>query len=209
MTDWLERVYSAGNDTAKLAEVYDTWATEYDGSVGSLGYTNPSVVSALFARLMTDISAPVLDAGCGTGLIGWMLSVVGYENISGIDLSAGMLRQAEKRDCYRTLATAVLGQPLALPDAAFAGVVASGVFTVGHAPASAFREIARVLRPGGVFVVSITDPIYESGGFRTAIDALVKVGEWERAAVSGPYIPLPGADDGHRHPGRVYAMRRL
>ena len=64
MTDWLERVYSAGNDTAKLAEVYDTWATEYDGSVGSLGYTNPSVVSALFARLMTDISAPVLDAGC-------------------------------------------------------------------------------------------------------------------------------------------------
>lgn len=208
MTDWLERVYTAGNDTAKLAAVYDAWASEYDGSVGQIGYTNPSVVSALFARLMPDTAAPVLDAGCGTGQIGWILHVAGYEDVAGIDLSAGMLRQAEKRGCYRSLSTAVLGEPLALPDAAFAGVVASGVFTVGHAPASAFAEIARVLRPGGVFVVSITDPVYESGGFRDKIDELVRAGLWERAAVSRAYVPLPGADDGHRHPGRVYAMLR-
>lgn len=208
MTDWLERVYTAGNDTAKLAEVYDAWATEYDESVGQVGYTNPAVVSALFARLMPDTAAPVLDAGCGTGLIGWMLHLVGYEDLTGIDLSAGMLRCAEARGCYRTLATATLGEPLALPDAGFAGVIASGVFTVGHAPASAFGEIARVLRPGGIFVVSITDPVYESGGFRSAIDALVADGTWERVATSGSYLPLPGADDDHRHPGRVYAMRR-
>jgi predicted TPR repeat methyltransferase len=209
MTDWLEKVYTAGNDTAKLAEVYDAWADEYDDSVGAAGYTNPAVVSALFARLMPDIEAPVLDAGCGTGLIGWMLALVGYRDIAGIDLSPGMLRQAEARGCYRSLATATLGEPLALPDAGFAGVVASGVFTVGHAPASAFGEIARVLRPGGIFVVSITDPVYESGGFRAAIDALAGEGAWERAATSGSYFPLPAADDDHRHPGRVYAMRRL
>ena len=208
MTDWLERVYTAGNDTAKLADVYDAWASEYDGSVGRFGYTNPSIVSALFARLVPDTAAPVLDAGCGTGLIGWILHTAGYENLSGVDLSAGMLREAEKRGCYRSLATAVLGEPLAVADAAFAGVVASGVFTVGHAPASAFAEIARVLRPGGVFVVSITDPVYESGGFRDRIDDLVRDGVWQRAAVSRAYVPLPDAEDGHRHPGRVYAMRR-
>lgn len=208
MTDWLERVYTAGNDIAKLAEVYDAWADDYDDSVGQVGYTNPAVVSALFARLMPDITVPVLDAGCGTGLIGRMLSLVGYGDLTGIDLSSGMLKRAEARGCYRALSTAILGEPLSLPDAGFGGVVASGVFTVGHAPASAFDEIARVLRTGGVFVVSITDPVYESGGFRAAIDTLVADGAWERAAESGSYLPLPGADDGHRHPGRVYAMRR-
>ena len=89
-----------------------------------------------------------------------------------------------------------------------AGVVASGVFTVGHAPATAFDEIARVMRPGGIFVVSITDPVYEAGGFKAAIDKLAADDAWERAAESGSYLPLPGADDDHRHPGRVYAMRR-
>ncbi len=208
MTDWLERVYTAGNDTAKLAEVYDAWAGEYDDSVGQVGYTNPAVVSALFARLMPDIAAPVLDAGCGTGLIGWMLALVGYRNLTGIDLSHGMLKRAEARGHYRALSSAVLGEPLAFADAAFAGVVASGVFTVGHAPATAFVEIARIMRPGGIFVVSITDPVYEPGGFAAAIDALAAEGVWERAAESGSYLPLPGADDSHRHPGRVYAMRR-
>jgi len=208
MTDWLERVYTAGNDTAKLAEVYDAWADEYDDSVGQVGYTNPAVVSALFARLMPDIAAPVLDVGCGTGLIGRILSLAGYQDLTGIDLSPGMLKRAEARGCYRQLSTATLGRPLALADAAFAGVVASGVFTVGHAPASAFAEIARILRPGGMFVVSITDPVYEAGGFRAAIRALVEDGHWEPAAESGSYLPLPGADDDHRHPGRVYAMRR-
>ncbi|MEQ8818057.1 MAG: class I SAM-dependent methyltransferase [Thalassobaculum sp.] len=208
MTDWLERVYTAGNDTAKLAEVYDAWADEYDDSVGQVGYTNPAVVTALFARLMPDVAAPVLDAGCGTGLIGHMLGLVGYRDVTGIDLSPGMLKRAAARGCYRALSTAVLGEPLSFPDAAFAGVVASGVFTVGHAPASAFGEIARVMRPGGVFVVSITDPVYEAGGFKAAIDKLAAGGTWERAAESGSYLPLPGADDSHRHPGRVYAMRR-
>lgn len=209
MSDWLERVYSAGSDTTKLAEVYDAWAGDYDDSVGGFGYTNPAVVSALFARLQPDVTAPVLDAGCGTGLIGWILHVAGYRDVSGIDLSPGMLERARARGCYRNLATAVLGEPLDVPDAAFGGVVASGVFTVGHAPASAFSEIARVLRPGGVFAVSITDPVYEAGDFRQAIDALVDAGTWARAATSGPYVPLPGADDDHRHPGQVYAMRRL
>lgn len=208
MSDWLERVYTAGSDTGKLAEVYDAWADSYDDSMGGYGYVNPAVVSALFARLMPDVAAPVLDAGCGTGLIGWMLSLVGYRDLTGIDLSPGMLKRAEERGCYRQLVTATLGEPLALPEATFAGVVASGVFTVGHAPASAFADIARMLRPGGIFVVSITDAVYEASGFRAAIDRLVEAGAWERAATSGAYIPLPGADDGHRHPGRVYAMRR-
>lgn len=210
MTDWLDEVYSAIGDIGRLAKAYDGWARDYDEGVAALGYMNPALVSTLFARLVPDTEAPVLDVGCGTGIVGEVLSLAGYRAIDGIDLSEGMLERARARGVYRMLDRAVLGEPLRrIDDASYGGVVASGVFTVGHAPASAFDEIARVLRPGGVFVVSITDPAYEEGRFGEAFDRLDAAGLWSRAATSGSYLPLPKADADHRYPGRVYAVRRL
>lgn len=208
MTDWLEKVYSATGDIARLETAYDGWAEGYDDSVAALGYTNPALVSAMFARLMPDVTGPVLDAGCGTGVIGEILSLAGYAVIDGIDLSRGMLKRADGRGVYRSLARAVLGEPLEIETGTYAGAVSSGVFTVGHAPASAFDEIARVLSPGGVFVVSITDPAFEVGGFGEAMTRLERDGIWESAAVSGSYLPLPNAEAEHRHPGKVYALRK-
>ena len=97
MIDWLEKVYYATGDIAQLETAYDGWAEGYDESVSALGYTNPALVSALFARLMPDVSGPILDAGCGTGVIGEILSLAGYEFIDGIDLSVGMLKRAKAR----------------------------------------------------------------------------------------------------------------
>lgn len=208
MTDWLDEVYAATGDIVRLAKAYDSWAKEYDDGVAALGYTNPALVSTLFARLMPDIKAPVLDAGCGTGMIGEILSLAGYAHVDGIDLSEGMLERARARGVYRSLSQAVLGERLDFADGSYAGITASGVFTVGHAPAAAFDEIARILKPGGIFVVSITDPAYAAGGFGEAFDRLETQGLWEKAATSGQYLPLPNADEAHRYPGRVYAMRR-
>ena len=173
-----------------------------------MGYTNPALVSALFARLVPDVSGAILDAGCGTGVIGEILSLAGYDAIDGIDLSRGMLKRAAARGTYRSLGRAVLGEPLEIETGVYSGVVSSGVFTVGHAPASAFDEIARILKPGGVFVVSITDPAFESGGFGDAMGRLEEAGVWAPAATSGSYLPLPNAEPAHRHPGKVYALRK-
>jgi predicted TPR repeat methyltransferase len=209
MTDWLEQVYEATGDIERLEKAYDGWAEGYDDSVAALGYTNPALVAALFSRLMPDVDGPILDAGCGTGVIGQILSLAGYTMIDGIDLSGGMLKRAEARGVYRKLGRAVLGEPLEMETASYTGVVSSGVFTVGHAPASAFDEIARVMTPGGVFVVSITDPAFESGGFGDAMARLEQAGLWVPAATSGSYLPLPNAEPAHRHPGKVYALRRV
>ena len=208
MIDWLEKVYSATGDIAQLETAYDGWADGYDDSVSALGYTNPALVSALFARLVPDVSGAILDAGCGTGVIGEILSLAGYDAIDGIDLSRGMLKRAAARGTYRSLGRAVLGEPLEIETGVYSGVVSSGVFTVGHAPASAFDEIARILKPGGVFVVSITDPAFESGGFGDAMGRLEEAGVWAPAATSGSYLPLPNAEPAHRHPGKVYALRK-
>lgn len=91
----------------------------------------------------------VLEIGIGTGLVALALSEIGF-NVVGIDISRLMLRRAWER----------IGSRVAVADAA-ALPVASGstrqVYAVWvlhhvHDRAAAFREIARVLRPGGLFV---------------------------------------------------------
>jgi len=44
----------------------------------------------------------LVDIGCGTGLCGQRLSDA-YQLITGIDVSAGMLAQAQKKNCYHQL----------------------------------------------------------------------------------------------------------
>ena len=60
-------------------------------------------------------AAAILDAGVGTGAIGNMLSLLGYNNLSGLDMSEGMLAQARARGCYIDLRRGVLGETLDFP----------------------------------------------------------------------------------------------
>src|SRR5215217_8326125 len=70
----------------------------------------------------------------------------GYRNLVGIDISDGMLARARERGVYADLRDQVLGETLDFADESFVAVVATGVFTAGHAPASAFIELLRVTR---------------------------------------------------------------
>jgi SAM-dependent methyltransferase len=58
------------------------------------------------------VQARILDAGCGTGLAGQILAARGYRNVEGLDLSAGMLREAGKKARYAALHQQTLGEPL-------------------------------------------------------------------------------------------------
>lgn len=53
--------------------------------------------------------AQVVDFGCGTGLVGEAMKKAGFENVTGIDCSEGMLQIAEKKDVYRSLELSMLG----------------------------------------------------------------------------------------------------
>ena len=45
----------------------------------------------------------IVDAGCGTGLIGVELARHGYRTIDGVDLSPAMVERARQRNVYRDL----------------------------------------------------------------------------------------------------------
>jgi predicted TPR repeat methyltransferase len=177
-------------DVAELEAHYATWADTYDAKNAAAGYRNPQLCAAFFARHVDRDAHPILDAGCGTGLAGDCLRVLGYHGLTGIDLSRPMLARARELGAYDHLLPMLLGEPLAFPDAHFAAVIATGVFTEGHAPHSSFDELIRVTRPGGHLVFNVRDDVYEQRGFRERQDALEAAGRWRLVERSNPFRPF-------------------
>ena len=118
----------------------------------------------------------MLDAGAGTGLIGEWLRIAGYAPVEGVDLSPGMLAVAARaRGSTTGCAQADLTARLPFEDGRFAGAVCAGVFTTGHVGAEGLDELLRVLRPGGVLVLTVKDKTWEDG-FAARVAALAADG---------------------------------
>lgn len=96
----------------------------------------------------------VLEVGCGRGVGLEILLGLGAAHVTGFDLDPKMVALAQKRMAqYGNRARVFVGDAEAIeaPDASFDAVVDYGI--LHHIPnwQKALQEIARVLRPGGVF----------------------------------------------------------
>lgn len=182
----LDMVYSAETET-QLAAAYAAWANGYDTETAALGYCLPFVIAGWVARHVLKGEGPLLDAGCGTGLSGPYLQALGYHDIEGLDLSEEMLDLARVRGGYKALTQAALGAPLPWADGHFAAVFSTGVFTVGHAPASSLDELVRITRPDGFVIFTVRDVVLEAGGFRAKFAELEAAGRWRLVDESQPF----------------------
>ncbi len=103
--------------------------------------------------------ARVLDAGCGAGLLTADLVQRGYF-VHGVDVSSKMLEVARRNmkehdlpaDRWELACTDVVSA--AFPDGCFDGVAALGFLQYQTDELAALRELHRILRPGGVLVVT-------------------------------------------------------
>ncbi|MCP5001649.1 MAG: class I SAM-dependent methyltransferase [Hyphomicrobiales bacterium] len=152
-----------------------------------MGYCLPWIISAWVSRHVEKGDEPLLDAGCGTGLSGPALQALDYDNLEGLDLSEEMLAIAGSRKVYRDLKQAALGKELPWPDDYFAAFFSTGVFTQGHAPASALDELARITRPGGYAILTVRDTVWEANGFAAKFDQLEQAGIWSSVEKSPPF----------------------
>lgn len=202
---WLGKVFTAADSDAQTAN-YDGWAETYDEDIRLVGYLTPSVVAGLLCRFVPPEAGAVLDAGCGTGLAGEILSALGYAPLVGIDMSEGMLARAEARGVYAALRRSVLGEPLDFADGAFAGCTIAGVFNAGHAPAKSLDELVRVVRPGGVLTFNIGAPAWEAG-FAAKVATLSEAGRVEVAASTQPYRSMPLSVADGQFTARGFALR--
>lgn len=182
----LQQVYSATTLT-EIAAGYAAWAASYDTETAALGYLLPFLIPAWVARYVPAGHGPLLDAGCGTGLTGPQLKALGYENMEGLDISPDMLEIAASRGAYKELKHAVLGNALPWPDGYFRAFFSTGVFTMGHAPASALHELVRIIRRGGHAIFTVRDQVLATGGFREVFNDLSSRGQW-RAVEESPWF---------------------
>ncbi len=201
--DFLDRVYRAGSEDELMA-AYDAWAESYDSDLQRSGYRMPAISAALIGRHVPEETAPILDAGCGTGIIGEALSVAGYRELHGLDLSEGMLAAARARGVYDRLHRASLGGPIDFPDDHFGAVVAVGVLTKGHVGPAAFAELLRVTAAGGRLVFTIRVDGTVGAPYLDRMDELERANRWRQLAATRPFASMPAGEPDVRHRVFVY-----
>jgi ubiquinone/menaquinone biosynthesis C-methylase UbiE len=139
-----------GQESSRVENLYDVVAQEYAEAFSGEHDRKPKDQELLrrFAQEIGD-SRPVWDFGCGPGHTAAYLKNLGVE-ISGLDLSEGMLQQA------RTTHPEIPFRKGNILDLAFESDSIAGVvsfYAIVHFAKEqvevAFREMFRVLRPGG------------------------------------------------------------
>jgi SAM-dependent methyltransferase len=135
--------------TVDVRRGYGEWAETYESVV------QDEMDLRLFDRIQTvdwAEAGEALDLACGTGRIGAWLSGRGVRDLDGVDLTPEMLARAEARNIYRRLIQADI-QATGLPPHSYDLVVVS--LADEHLPrlGPLYAEAARLLRPGGAFVI--------------------------------------------------------
>jgi SAM-dependent methyltransferase len=131
---------------------YDHLAELYDETRG--GERRGDDLAALIApHLPGPSEGSLFELGVGTGVVALGLAKRGYA-VFGVDVSAPMLTRGRQR----LGAVVIQGDAMDLPiaDRSIFGAFSAWVVHSVRDPVRLFTEVARVLRPGGLYVVCTT-----------------------------------------------------
>jgi predicted TPR repeat methyltransferase len=137
-----------------VARAFDQDAKRYDQNVGALRYRPPDLLFDVIAPLVPPRKLDILDLGCGTGLLGARLHPLA-RTLAGVDLSANMLKVAQRRGIYHRLDRADLVEFLQAQCGSFDLAAAADVLVYIGDLTRVFGGARRALRDNGLFACSV------------------------------------------------------
>ena len=187
----------------QVALVYNaSRASRWDqDATGPASYQGHRLVVAAIDELNSQRVDAIIDAGCGTGLVGELLRAK-TGHLVGVDMSDAMLAQAQRKNIYDELHRGDLVEYLDCHPRS-CDVISSAATLIHFGNLNpVFGAAARCLRPGGLFVFTVfpndDDP-----------DAAA-IGKLDGSAQGGCFVHGPGyvTQTAGKHGFRVEVMRR-
>ena len=152
-----------------VKQVFDAFAADFDATLNGLEYQAPEYVAEAVRQVFKkDFLKPVryLDLGCGTGLCARAVKpIIGWSEITGIDLSDKMLEEAKKKCVYDHLASADIIEFLTASDKNYHLITAGDVLTYFGDLQKLFVLVAKALCAKGVFVFTISENVVNNDDY--------------------------------------------
>lgn len=147
------------DEQEKKMYFYESFAKEFDSKMNM--YDTLKRVSVFFDECLRaeDLRGKkLLDAGCGTG---WFSkkAVERGATVTSMDLGENLLAEVAKKCNSERVVGSILEMPF--EDNTFDYVISSEVIEHVPEPYKAIREIYRVLKPGGVMVLSTPNKFWK------------------------------------------------
>lgn len=233
---YLDRAYAL-QSPSEARTLYDEWAENYDRDLSGLDYVFHRHAARKIIESLLDVERAgnddhdegeaqrgkrvvrALDAGCGTGLVGVALDEdlkgigssgkhIQFE-ITGVDISTGMLEVARKTGLYEKLDEVDLTKPLEYPSDGYDIVVCVGTLTRGHVGPGVLSEFVRVLKKGGFIVATVLDEIWVGKGFEKEVQKLAGKEEGSEKLVVVVSNEEVGVVKTSEEGGRLLVLRKV
>ena len=162
----------------ELKDLYKNW-NDYENDVINLaGYVGHKVTTDTLLKYLKNKQSKILDAGCGTGLVGQILYKNNYKNIVGVDFSQEMIDRALKKNVYQSLSLCDLTKKLEFEDGSFDAIICAGTFTCGHVGPEALNEMVRITKNQGYICFTVRKQEWESAPYESIIQSLEGSKSW-------------------------------
>lgn len=225
--DWLDFIPDQQEDLRGIgpalmhlpvfARVYERWWRPTFVRVAG-GSERPSFDEEfqwVIQRLSGARGGSVLDLSCGPGLFARRMAESGtFERVYALDSSEAMLHQCVAGGARSAGAALLRGDASYLPvaDGSLAGVHAGAALHLWPNPGEGISEVARVLRPGGVFVAStfVRAPSRRSQLVANAFELASRAQVFEEAALRNmcQAVGLEGFDPIRRGAFILFSARK-
>ncbi len=159
-------------DSSSHIKYYDSWAKTYDIDFAKHNsYIYPEKIAKLFLKKANKEDTPILDIGCGTGLVGQGLKSQNLI-VDGLDISSGMLIEAKKKQVYRHLILQNLNEWNNELLGTYGALISAGTFTVGHLGCKELFISLSFAQTGAFCVIGINKAHFEAKGFSNLFQRL-------------------------------------